>query len=229
MLATFDNVLTYGAQTFAENAELRRMIVEIYTTGMTSEQLGKSDQIAACKLADVFLLTLKSSIADAVPNVVALSLQHVADRNVTTLRKNATLVILDALCYNTLPALQALESSQMTGPFFAQALLVIPKYTKVHEKKVVATAFINLLNLDPAQTPQAVQQGQPALLVGLMQNLVGLPKAIQKAKEEQEAFDDLDDEEDVSHSFSNIDENADGDADVIDEDSEWSHALNATF
>lgn len=221
MLATFDNIITYGGTTFENKAELRHMVVDIFTTGMTSDQLGLSDRIAACKLADVFLLVLKTSIVDAIPNVVSLCLQHVADRKITTLRKWATLVILDALCFNVMPALQALESSQMSGPFFAQALLVVSKYTKVHEKKVVATAFMNLLNLDPAQTPATVQQGQSALLVGLLQTLVGLPKAIQKAKEDQEAFDNLDDDdEDASGAFSAADDGRDADDDVLDEDSE---------
>lgn len=226
MLTTFDNVITYGSSNFESNAELRGMIIDIFTTGMTSDQLGLSDRIAACKLADVFLLVLKTSIVEAVPSVVNLCLPHIADRKVTAIRKWATLAILDSLCFNVIPTLQALEANQATGPFFAQALLVLPKYTKVHEKKVVAASFINLLNLDPNQTPASVQQGQPALLVGLLQTLVGLPKAIQRAKEEQEAFDNLDEDDgDVSGAFSALDDGQDGDEDILDEDNEYLELL----
>jgi importin-7 len=142
------------------------------------------------------------------------------------LRKWATLVILDALCFNTVSALQALEAAQATQAFFASVLTIISKFTRVSEKKVIAASFLSILGLDPAQTPATVQQGQPALLVGLLQNLVSLPKAIQKAKEEEEAFENAGDEtgEDVSNSFQ-IDDGKDADDDVIDEDNEYLELL----
>ncbi|PWN34353.1 ARM repeat-containing protein [Meira miltonrushii] len=226
MLATFDNVITYGSQAFESNAELRHIIFDIFQTAMTSEQLGTSDHIAALKLADVFLLVLKSHMQEAVPAVINLALPHLADGQVTPLRKWATLVILDALCFNTVPALQALEAAQATQAFFASVLTIIGKFTRVNEKKVIAASFLSILGLDPAQTPATVQQGQPALLVGLLQNLVSLPKAVQKAKEEQEAFENLEDEsgDNISGSFQ-IDDSKDADDDVIDEDNEYLELL----
>lgn len=226
MLATFDNIISYGNAAFESNAELRHMVIEIFQIAMTSDQLGTSDHIAACKLADVFLLVLKSSIQEAVPTVINLCLPHLGDREASTLRKSATLAILDALCFNTVAALQALEANQATQVFFASVLPILSKFTKVHEKKVIAASFIAILSLDPSQTPASVQQGQPALLVGLLQNLVGLPKAIKKAKEEQEAFETLDDRtDDISGSFAVTDDGKDPDEDVLDEDNEYLELL----
>ena len=223
MLCTFDNIITYGSTVMEGNAELRHMVFDIFSTAMTSDQLGVSDQIAACKLADVFLLVLKTSIREAIPNLVPLCLAHINNRKAPALQKWAVLVILDALCFNTVDTLQVLEASQATAAFFAVSLQLLPKYTRVHDKKVIATAFMSILNLDPSQTPSSVQDGYGALVVGLLQDLVGLPKAIQKAKDEQEAFDNLDDEDggNISGaSYSADDESKDADADVIDEESE---------
>jgi hypothetical protein len=223
MLSTFDNIITYGSAAFESNAELRHMVLDIFNTAMTSDQLGVSDQIAACKLADVFLLVLKSSIREAIPGVVPLCLSHINNTKASILRKWSVLVILDALCFNTLETLQVLEQSQATGVFFAVTLQMLSKYTRVHDKKVIATAFMSILSLDPSQTPRSVQDGYGALVVGLLQVLVGLPKAIQKAKEEQDAFENLDEDESgdtSSASYRVEDESKDADADVIDEDSE---------
>ena len=223
MLSTLDNVITYGSAAFESSAELRHMVLDIFSTAMTSDQLGISDQIAACKLADVFLLVLKGSIQEGVPVVVQQCLPHIHKKGMGSLQKWSVLVILDALCFNTIETLQALESSQATAAFFAITLQLLPKFTRVHDKKVVATAFISILNLDPSQTPSSVQEGYGALVVGLLQDLVDLPKAVQKAKEEQEAFDNLDGDTsgDMSGaSYNPEDESKDADDDVIDDDSE---------
>ncbi|UZJ56806.1 hypothetical protein CBS101457_006126 [Exobasidium rhododendri] len=228
MLSTFDNVITYGSAAFESNQELRHMILDVFNTAMTSDQLGVSDRIAACKLADVFLLVLKSSIREAVPGVVNLCLTHIHDGKAASLQKWSVLVVLDALCFNTLETLQVLEQVQATGAFFATTLQLLSKFTRVHDRKVVATAFMSILNLDPNQTPASVQEGYGALVVGLLQSLVGLPKAIQKAKEEQEAFENLDDDDAgnlTSSSYKVEDESKDGDEDVIDEENEYLELL----
>lgn len=223
MLATYDNVITYGSAVFENNAELRHMVLDIFNTAMTSDQLGLSDQVAACKLADVFLLVLKSSIREGVPVVVSQCIGHIHNKRASSLQKWSVLVILDALCFNTVETLQVLESSNATSSFFAVALQLLPKYTRVHDKKVIATAFMSILQLDPSQMPSSVQEGYGALVVGLLQDLVDLPKAIQKAKEEQEAFENLDGDAsgDISGtSYNPADEAKDADDDVIDDDSE---------
>jgi hypothetical protein len=229
MLSTFDNVITYGSSVFESSAELRHIILDIFNTAMTSDQLGVSDQIAACKLADVFLLVLKGSIREAVPFVVSHCLSHIHDKKTYGLRKWSVLVILDALCFNTVETLQILESSQDTAAFFAVALQLLPRYTRVHDKKVIATAFMSILSLEPSQTPPSVQEGYGALVVGLLQSLVDLPKAVQKAKEEQDAFENLDDDEggDTSGAYSVEDDGKDADGDVVDEENEYLELLAA--
>lgn len=38
------------------------MLVDIYTTAMTSEQLGENDQVNGCKLAESLLLNLRGNL-----------------------------------------------------------------------------------------------------------------------------------------------------------------------
>jgi hypothetical protein len=40
MLPTLDNIVSYGKDTMAQNAEYRHMIIDIFQTAMTSEHLG---------------------------------------------------------------------------------------------------------------------------------------------------------------------------------------------
>lgn len=40
MLPTFDNVISFGTEVFKQSAEHRAMIIDIFNTALTSEQLG---------------------------------------------------------------------------------------------------------------------------------------------------------------------------------------------
>ncbi|MCO5554379.1 hypothetical protein L7F22_007909 [Adiantum nelumboides] len=158
MLCTFDNIITYGSTVMEGNAELRHMVFDIFSTAMTSDQLGVSDQIAACKLADVFLLVLKTSIREAIPNLVPLCLAHINNRKAPALQKWAVLVILDALCFNTVDTLQVLEASQATAAFFAVSLQLLPKYTRVHDKKAFVSANPRTADKQIRRTAEKDQQ-----------------------------------------------------------------------
>jgi hypothetical protein len=62
MFGPLDNFITYGSETIAQNEEYRRMLADMYQTGMTSTHLGVQDRIIACKLAETMMLNLRGHI-----------------------------------------------------------------------------------------------------------------------------------------------------------------------
>jgi hypothetical protein len=59
MLPSLDNFVSYGIDVFKARAEYRQMVLDIYVTSMTSEQLGENDRVNGCKLAESILLNLR--------------------------------------------------------------------------------------------------------------------------------------------------------------------------
>lgn len=49
MLSTFDNVISFGGDVFRQNPEYRGMLLDIFHTAMTSEQLGASGELTTCR------------------------------------------------------------------------------------------------------------------------------------------------------------------------------------
>lgn len=64
MLPSLDNFLSYGADVIKTRQEYKQMLVDIYTTSITNEQLGEHDRVNGSKLAESILLNLRGSIDD---------------------------------------------------------------------------------------------------------------------------------------------------------------------
>lgn len=237
MLPTIDNCVSYGVEVVQQSAEYKGMLVDIFLTAMTSDQLGITDQVAACKLADVILLLLRGGVDEALPQIVNAVLPHTMDEEKikADVRKWSIIVVLDALVYNAAATLQVLEAANVTTALFGAITSLLPKLTRVHEKKVASSAIIQLLALEPATLPSALQSNLAAFLVALATQLDGLPDAIKKRNEMLEAFENEDEDEEEQEgaeaSFAsssggvNVDtsgfEDVDDDKDVVDEDNEY--------
>ena len=72
MIPTLDNFLSYGSDVFKSRADYRNMIVDIYTTVLTSDSLGENDFINGSKLADSILLNLRGHVDDVSVSVRTL-------------------------------------------------------------------------------------------------------------------------------------------------------------
>lgn len=64
MLPSLDNFVSYGSDVIKTRPEYQRMLLDIYTTSITSEQLGENDRVNGCKLAESILLNLRGSVDD---------------------------------------------------------------------------------------------------------------------------------------------------------------------
>lgn len=62
MLPSLDNFISYGADVIKARPDYKMMILDIYTTAMTSDQLGENDRVNGCKLIESFLLNLRGEV-----------------------------------------------------------------------------------------------------------------------------------------------------------------------
>lgn len=224
MIGTFDNCASYGTAVLQEKPEYRHMLLDIFHTAMTHDQLVVSDRVAACQIGEVILLLLRGYVDEAVPSMMATLLpftQKSDEAPSFLLRKWAILVLLEAVYYNASLALQVLESHGATHAFFSAALPMLSKCRRVHECKVAIVALLSLLSLDPATVPETLQAGYPHLLGALVTQLALLPKLVAQRKELSKALDqgyDVDDEDGVLAEF-------DDDADVEEDDNDYLELL----
>lgn len=64
MLPALDNFVSYGTEMFKARPDYRQMIADIYTTAITSDQLGENDRVNGSKVAESLLLNLRGHIDD---------------------------------------------------------------------------------------------------------------------------------------------------------------------
>ena len=159
MIGTFDNCVSYGTEVVRNSVEYRQMLLDIFSTAMTSEQLGASDRVAACQLGEVILLLLRDAVDDALPCIIGTVLPHTTNAKVPNLRKWSVTVILDAIFYNPMLALQVLESQGATNAFFTSAIQLLPKFKRPHDCKVSIVAFLSVLSLPTESLPDTVRAG----------------------------------------------------------------------
>ena len=62
MLPSLDNFLSYGGDVVKENANYKLIVLDIYSTAMTSTELGEQDRVNANKLIESFLLNLRGHV-----------------------------------------------------------------------------------------------------------------------------------------------------------------------
>lgn len=69
MLPSLDNFVSFGVDVFKARQDYRQMALDIYTTAITSEQLGENDAVNGCKLAESLLLNLRGFIDEVCVSV----------------------------------------------------------------------------------------------------------------------------------------------------------------
>ncbi|WFD34197.1 Nonsense-mediated mRNA decay protein 5 [Malassezia cuniculi] len=223
MIGTFDNCVSYGTDVVRNSAEYRHMLLDIFSSAMTNDQLGTSDRIAACQLGEVILLLLKGAVDDAIPGIISTVLPHTANGKLPNLRKWSVTVVLDAIFYNATLALQVLEAQGATSAFFTTAIQLLPKFKRPHDCKVSIVAFLSILSLPAESLPETVRAGLPHIMRSLIAQLKSLPTAVAKRKALQRVFDEA--FEDRNGFEEGVAEEFDDDADVQDDDNEYLELL----
>ncbi|KAG6900147.1 hypothetical protein C0993_002296 [Termitomyces sp. T159_Od127] len=225
MLPSLDNFVSYGGEVVKSRPDYKHMLVDIYTTSISSDQLGENDRVNGSKLAESILLNLRGSVDDALQIFISTALSQLDKTQTASLRLANLEVLINAVLYNPSAALHIMESSGKARTFFDRWFAAIngdDLLPRVHDKKLSILALCSLLELAPAAVPQSLQSGWPGILGGILTIFKDLPKAIASRKVLEESLEVSDDDELVEEKILNLNEEEE---DVWDEDSAYLELL----
>jgi hypothetical protein len=182
MLPALDNFVSYGSDTLAQNPAYLRALVSMVEDIFHDEKVGGVDRICGCKLAEALMLNLRGYLDPYVSIFVELAMNVInsGDAKTKSYRIHLMEMVVNAIYYNPLLALQVLESKGWTNKFFSAWFSNIDSFRRVHDKKLSIAAISSLLTLKAGDVPVSVQQGWPRLLQGVTRLFQTLPAALKR-------------------------------------------------
>ncbi|PPQ95282.1 hypothetical protein CVT26_014856 [Gymnopilus dilepis] len=228
MLPSLDNFLSFGADVIKGRPEYKQMLVDIYTTSITNDQLGENDRVNGSKLGESILLNLRGAMDEYLQPIIATALNLLDKTETPSLRLANLEVLINAVLYNPSAALHLMEAHQagMARVFFDRWFVAINnenRLPRVHDKKLSLLALCALMEMPPDAVPESLRDGWPGIVGGALKIFKALPKAIEERKRLETLFqEDLSDEEETEDQTLNL---AEDDEDVWDEDSAYMELL----
>ena len=188
MLPALDNFVSYGQDRLIQHPPYLQAMAGMVRDIFNDPKVGGVDRICGCKLAEAIMLNLRGRPIDTyIPTFVSLAMEVLTTPQKPSLVKAYKLhlieMVINAIYYNPILALQVLESRNWTNKFFSIWFGSIDNFRRVHDKKLCIAAISALLQLRGDQVPQSVQTGWPRLLTGATYLFRTLPQAM-KAREE---------------------------------------------
>lgn len=180
MLPALDNIVQYGAPQLVQKPEYVQALYSMITDMFTTQAQGL-ERVSACKLAEAMMLCLRGHIDNCIEGfiVVAMSILAAEDEvKVLSIRIHLMEMVINAINYNPLLALQILENKGWTNRFFTLWFGNMSYFTRVHDKKLSIIAITALLNLNHDQVPASISVGWPKLLEGITELFRSLPGAM---------------------------------------------------
>ncbi|KAJ6585487.1 armadillo-type protein [Mycena capillaripes] len=229
MLPSLDNFVSYGSEVIKTRPDYQRMLLDIYRTAITSEQLGENDRVNGCKLAESILLNLRGSVDDALTPIIVTALSQLDKAETAALRLANLEVLINAVLYNPAAALHIMDAAQpgagMARKFFDAWFVAINDHSKmprVHDKKLSIMALCALLEMAPGAVPETLKDGWAGIVGGVLKIFKDLPGAIEARKALEEAEQEDDEDDLIEEKMLNMN---DDEEDVWDEDSAYLEML----
>ncbi|KAJ7622676.1 armadillo-type protein [Mycena polygramma] len=179
--ALSDNFVSYGSNIIKTLPGYQRMLLDIYTTAMLSEQLGENDRVDGCKLVESVLPNLRGSVDDALQSIIVTALSQLDKAETAALRLANLEVLINAVLYNPAVALHIMEST-LARKFFDTWFFAINDHSKmprVHDKKLSIMALCALLEMAPGAVPETLKDGWAEIVGGVLKIFKDLPGAIE--------------------------------------------------
>lgn len=178
MLPALDNIVQYGAPQLAQKPEYVQALFEMIADMFKDDAQGL-ERISACKLAEAMMLCLRGQIDTCVEGFIVMGMNVLAaqDVKVKTLRIHLMELVINAVNYNPVLALQVLETKGWTNRFFSLWFSSMNTFSRVHDKKLCIIAITALLNLNPEQVPASISVGWFRLVEGICELFKTLPNA----------------------------------------------------
>lgn len=205
MLPSLDNFVSFGGETIKARADYRQMLLDIYSTAMTNDQLGENDRVNGSKLAESMLLNLRGSLDDvrssflplhhhsltqkqALPFIIPIAFRTLESAQSTSLKLVNLEVLINTILYNPTLSLLIIQNTHPNNPrlFFDKWFAAInseksDKLPRVHDKKLTIVALCALLEVSPEGIPAGLREGWPGIVGGIIRTFKELPKAVEGA------------------------------------------------
>ncbi|KAL0577930.1 Nonsense-mediated mRNA decay protein 5 [Marasmius crinis-equi] len=196
VFAPLDNFVSYGHEVIRDCPEYQQMLVEIYAMSLTNKELGESDGVHGCGLAQSILLNLRGCVDNVLQTFIVTASDHLKLAETTGLRTALLNVLINTVLYNPSSALHLMETSESGSArtFLDEWFTVINAddvlLPRVHDKKLSIFALSSLLELDPDLIPESLIGGWPRIVAGILRLFKDLPKAIAGKKTPELLEDD---------------------------------------
>nr|CAG8510674.1 13785_t:CDS:10 [Entrophospora candida] len=221
MLPSLDNYISYGTEVFMQNSNFHVM---------KSENLSETDRVAACKLAESFLLNCSGIIDQYIEPILGLVFKYLADI------ENIETSSFKFYCVE-------LVKRSLTQSFFTLWFKDLSHFSRVHDKKLVIATICRFFEIPIEQLPATLQNGWSQLLDGVLEMFKSFPEAeenreiLKKFYENGFDSDDLDDDDDDDDGSIDLEtkdndgddgyETVDDDENIEDEDKEYLDFLSS--
>ncbi|PHH61237.1 hypothetical protein CDD81_671 [Ophiocordyceps australis] len=185
MLPALDNFVQYGVAQLVQKPEYVQALYSMVTDMFVDEAHGAAERICACKLAEAMMLSLRGNIDNCVQGFIVLAMEILSQQEikVKSFKVHLMEMVINAIHYNPLLALQLLESKAWTNRFFSLWFGSMTSFNRVHDKKLCIVAISALLSVNAEQVPASVSVGWPRLLHGITELFRTLPEAIKNREE----------------------------------------------
>ena len=198
MLPALDNFVSYGQQRLINHPPYLAAIAGMVRDIFADPKVGGVDRICGCKLAEAMMLNLRGGPIDSyIPTFVNLPMEVLTSSQQKTIMKSYKIhlleMVINAVYYNPILALQVLEAHGWTNKFFSIWFGSIDSFRRVHDKKLCIAAISALLTIHADQVPQSVQTGWPRLLTGATYLFRTLPAAMKQREDAVKASDGVSD------------------------------------
>jgi importin-7 len=183
MLPALQNFVSFGIPHLVQSPEYVNALYSMVADLFDEVKLGNIDRICACKLAESMMLHLRGQIDPHVRGFVGIAMGVLGPPQATegmakTYRIHLMEMVINAIYYNPMLTLTALEEGGWTNRFFSLWFSSMDMFRRVHDKKLCIVGIAALLNVAPEQIPPSVSVGWPRLLQAMVVLFKTLPQAL---------------------------------------------------
>lgn len=231
MHPVFDDFVCYGRETFAARSDYRQMLLDTFSTVMTSPRLGAEDRAYACQLGEAMMLNLTGICDEAVPVLIERAVAAMFGRDddpnfpvTTSLFLHALNLVVAAIHYDAPLAFSVLDAKGWTVRFCQEWLKHLSKLVRVYDRKLTIAAICAILGWVKAIQQAAIAQYTPQLLAGALVAFKDLPAAINDRRNQQQSLETTDDNADALADADDLEDLLDAeddDGDVLDGDADF--------
>lgn len=229
MVEVLECYVIYDCDTFLSNPDYLRAIYEMCKKNLQDEDAGEIAHASACKMIEIIILKCKGKIDQFIDPFVQLMLARLHLEFVNpSVRILCLEVLAECMYYNPILLLQTLETHKATGAFLSTLFEHLPKFTRVHDIRIVTLALCTLLQVPTNQLPGSIQQGINHVTPAIIGCLRRFPDAVTKREKilaQELDINDLDSNGNFSSDFTVGEELGDEDDLSDNEDAYMKHIL----